>query len=554
MAKSIDLIQLYYEIAMSIGLTLDMNKMLKVALTSYMKNLSCTSSAILHLKERSTDTFVFRRIYATPKKIQENGVYLKILDLLSPTFNENQLNSFKKKLPLIGSGHENESYHLLDLPGFGMLLLIRPEGELSTQIIKSISPLNAKLAVACNACLQNRELKKAHKQAVDINRELRQKTLELEKSQNALSESEKKFRTIFENVQDVFYQTDLQGNILEVSPSISRYTENHRGNLVGKPVTTIYHDPMDHSRLLQALKEKKEIQDFNLQLKDKLGKQVFTSVNAHLVFDKYGNPVAIEGSMRDVTVRKHAEEALRESDRLKSDFVSSVSHELRTPLASILGFSSTILRDKKMTAEVKDEFINIIYQESQRLSKLIEDILNISRIESGRVTYRMRRIDCRPIITEILEVHKIQAKEKNIEVFYKFSDERHDISADPDALKQVFSNLFGNAIKFTPENGQIRVRLFKTVNKVSLEISDTGMGIPEKEKDKIFEKFYRVYRPGLETKGTGLGLSIVKEILDAHKAEIEIESEENKGTTFRVNFLSENMEFKSEQETDNIIG
>jgi len=546
MAKPIDLIQLYYEIAMSIGLTLDMNKMLKVALTSYIKNLNCTTSAILHLKHRPSSKFVFRKIYASPRKIQESGVYLRILDLLSPSFDENQLNAFKKKLPLIGAGDENEYYHLLDLPGFGMLLLIRPDGELSTQIIKSISPLNAKLAVACNACLQNRELKKANKEAVDINRELRNKALELEKSQNALSESEKKYRTIFENVQDVFFHTDLQGNILEISPSISRYTENHRGNLVGKPVTTIYHDPMEHPRLLQALKEKKEIEDFNLRLKDRLGKEIFTSVNAHLVFDSYNNPVAIEGLMRDVTVRKRAEEALRESDRIKSDFVSSVSHELRTPLASILGFSSTILRDQKMTEEVKEEFINIIYQESQRLSKLIEDILNISRIESGRVTYRMRKVDCKPIISEILEVHKIQAEQKNIEVFHKFSEEHYEIFADPDAFKQVLSNLFGNAIKFTPNGGQIRVRLIKSGTEIIFEISDTGIGIPDKEMDKVFDKFYRVYRPGLEIKGTGLGLSIVKEILDAHKAKIEIDSEENKGTTFRVIFSIQNMDENSE--------
>ncbi len=546
MAKPIDLIQLYYEIAMSVGLTLDMNKMLKVALTSYMKNLKCTASAILHLRERSTNRFVFRKVYVTPRNIQENGVYLRIVNLLSSSFDENQLNTFKKKLPLIGGGEESDFYHLLDLPGFGMLLLIRPNGQLETQIIKSISPLNAKLAVACNACLQNRELKKAHKKAVDINRELRQKTLELEKSQNALSESETKYRTIFENVQDVFYQTDLQGNILEVSPSISRYTDNHRENLLGKPVTTIYNDPMDHPRLLQVLKEKKEIEDFDLRLKDRLGKEIFTSVNAHLVFDNYGNPVAIEGSMRDVTVRKHAEEALHESDRMKSNFVSSVSHELRTPLASILGFSSTILRDKKMTEEVKEEFINIIYQESQRLSKLIEDILNISRIESGRFTYRMRKVDSKPIISEILEVHKIQAEEKGIEVFHKFSDERYEIFADPDALKQILSNLFGNAIKFTPNDGQIRVRLIKTDTDIVLEISDTGIGIPDKEKVKVFDKFYRVYRPGLEIKGTGLGLSIVKEILDAHKAKIEIDSEENKGTTVRVIFSIQNMEENSE--------
>jgi signal transduction histidine kinase len=303
---------------------------------------------------------------------------------------------------------------------------------------------------------------------------------------------------------------------------------------------------MDHARLLQALKEKKEIEDFNLRLKDRFGKEIFTSVNAHLVFDNYGNPVAIEGLMRDVTVRKRAEEALLESDRIKSDFVSSVSHELRTPLASILGFSSTILRDKKMSEDVKEEFINIIYQESQRLSKLIEDILNISRIESGRVIYRLQKVDSKPIISEILEVHKIQAEEKDIDVFHKFADEPYEIFADPDALKQIFSNLFGNAIKFTPDGGQIRVRLKKFDSDVIIEISDTGIGIPDKEKEKVFEKFYRVYRPGLEIKGTGLGLSIVKEILDAHKAKIEIESEENKGTTIRVIFSTQKMEGHNE--------
>ena len=133
MAKPIDLIQLYYEIAMSIGLTLDMNQMLKVALTSYIKNLNCIARAILHLKERSPEKYVFRKIYVTPRNIQENGVYQKIIETLSPTFDKNQLNIFKKKLPLVGGGGESVFYHLLDLPGFGMLLLIRPDEEINTQ-------------------------------------------------------------------------------------------------------------------------------------------------------------------------------------------------------------------------------------------------------------------------------------------------------------------------------------------------------------------------------------------------------------------------------------
>jgi PAS domain S-box-containing protein len=347
-------------------------------------------------------------------------------------------------------------------------------------------------------------------------------------------------------VQDVFFQTDLHGMILEISPSILRYTESSRETLLGTPITSLYENPVDHSRLLEALTEKKEVEDFQIRLKNKLGRDMFTSVNAHLVFDSYNNPIAIEGSMRDITVRKRAEETLRESDRMKSDFVSSVSHELRTPLASILGFSSTILRDKKMTESIKEEFINIIYQESQRLSKLIEDILNISRIESGRVTYRLQKMDFKPIISEIIEVHKIQAEEKNIQVLYRFSEEPYDIFADSDALKQVLSNLFGNAIKFTPEGGQIRIRLNKKESDIVFEISDTGIGIPAKEQERIFDKFYRIYRPGLEIKGTGLGLSIVKEILDAHDAKIEILSEEDIGTTFIIKFPTNKVEEENE--------
>ncbi len=536
MKKSIELIQLYYEIAMSIGLTLDLNKMLKVGLTSYLKNLNCMAGAILHLKQKGQNKYAYRMIYTSPRHFQESDVYQRVLHLLSSTFNLNEVNHFRKKLPLIGGNLKSDFYHLLDLPGFGLLILIKSDRELDTQIIKSISSLNAKLAVACNACLQNKELNKAHIKTVKINRELRQKTIALEKSQNALSESEKKFRTIFENVQDVYYQTDYTGIITEISPSISRYTEKSRAELMGSPMNIIYHDPTDHSRLFQALEKKDEIEDFEIRLKDRYGREVFTSVNAHLVYDSDGNATAIEGSMRDVTVRKRAEKALLESDRMKSDFVSSVSHELRTPLASILGFSSTILRDKKMDAEVKEEFINIIYQESQRLSKLIEDILNISRIESGRVTYKLSKIIFEPIVTEIIEVHKIQADEKGIQIIKKFSNEPSEIFADPDAMKQVLSNLYGNAIKFTPDGGQIITKLYKENAHTIFELSDTGIGIPAQEQKKIFDKFYRVYRPGLEIKGTGLGLSIVKEILDAHNINIEIHSEENKGSTFRLFF------------------
>jgi len=531
-----DLIRLSYEIAMSIGLTLDLNKMLKVALTSYLKNLNCTAVSIFHQKQKANKGFFYRSMHTIPRTINDNPEYKKTLKRLSKTLSEDELNKFRKKLPLIGESADNLYYHLLDLPGFGLLLLIKEESEIETLVVKNISSLNAKLAVACNACLQNKELKRAHKKAVDINLELSKKTIALEDSQKAMRESEKKYRTIFENVQDIFFQTDLRGKILEISPSISRYSSKGREKLLGTPFNLIYQNPADHSRMLLALNKKNEIEDFELQLKDKHGREIFTSVNVHLLFDNYHNPVAIEGLMRDVTVRKRAEKALLESDRIKSDFVSSVSHELRTPLASILGFSSTILRDKNMDENVKEEFINIIYQESQRLSKLIEDILNISRIESGRVTYRLQKITFRPIISEIIEVHHMQAEEKGIQFKQVFPDQIIEIMADPDAMKQVLTNLVGNAIKFTLNGGKIDISLEEQETEIIFEISDSGIGIPEDEQKKIFNKFYRVYRPGLEIQGTGLGLSIVKEILDAHKVKIELSSQENKGTIFRLVF------------------
>jgi len=534
--KPADLIRLSYEIAMSIGLTLDLNKMLKVALTSYLKNLDCVAGAIFQQRKKGRRQFVYHASYTVPRNIKDNPDYQQIIKQLSRSFDQGELDKFRKKLPLIGSSQDQISYHLLDLPGFGLLLLIKEAKELETQIIKAISSLNAKLAVACNACMQNKEVKKAHKKAIDINRRLRQKTVALEQSQYALSESEKKYRTIFENIQDIFFQINLSGKLLEISPSIHRFTDKSREELMGTAIQFIYQDPADHARLLAVLQEKEEIEDFEVQLKDSHGRKIFTSVNAHLLFGQDRTPVAIEGLMRDISVRRRAEQALRESDRMKSDFVSSVSHELRTPLASILGFSSTILRDKNMAENIKEEFINIIYQESQRLSKLIEDILNISRLESGRVTYRLQKIDFIPVISEIIEVHRLQAEEKDIRFVESLQEDGTQIFADSSAMKQVLTNLVGNAIKFTLEKGQIDIQLFNKNQSVIFEISDTGIGIPESEQKKIFNKFYRVYRPGLEITGTGLGLSIVKEILDAHQAQIEVTSQENKGTTFRLIF------------------
>lgn len=231
--------------------------------------------------------------------------------------------------------------------------------------------------------------------------------------------------------------------------------------------------------------------------------------------------------LRDVTKE-------REIDRMKTDFVSSVSHELRTPLTAIMGFSNTILRNESMSEETKHEFIEIIYNESKRLARLIEDVLSISKIESEKITYEMEALNLDEVIQDAITIYRPQAEDKQIDLLYQKDEALPQILADHDAMIQVVVNLLSNALKFTLPKGKIDVRLKHEGNYIIFEVEDTGMGIPKREQEKIFQKFYRIHRPGMQIQGTGLGLSIIKEILEKHNGKIDVISEENKGSLFRV--------------------
>ena len=164
---------------------------------------------------------------------------------------------------------------------------------------------------------------------------------------------------------------------------------------------------------------------------------------------------------------------------MKNDFVSNVSHELRKQLASILGFSSTILKDKNMPDEIKLEFIEIIYRESRRLAQIIDDILSISRIESGRQLYVPKQQNLKKVVPEVLETFKIQAQEKQIKLASNINGNLRPIFIDQKAIRQILVNLIGNAIKFTNKNGRVTIDARNNEKYVVLEITDTGIGIPK---------------------------------------------------------------------------
>jgi two-component system phosphate regulon sensor histidine kinase PhoR len=219
---------------------------------------------------------------------------------------------------------------------------------------------------------------------------------------------------------------------------------------------------------------------------------------------------------------------------MKSDFVSSVSHELRTPLTNIKGFTDTILRDKAMTTDTRTEFLGIIRDETNRLASLIEDLLEISRIESGKVQVQLESLDISDIVKRTAESVGPQIIKNDLKLVCELHDSLPSPLGDVEKIQIVILNLLGNAIKFTSSEGTITLRAFSDDMYLVVQVEDTGMGIPPKDLARITDRFYRVHRPGTEIPGTGLGLSIVQELVNLHGGKLEVTSKVGEGSIFSV--------------------
>jgi signal transduction histidine kinase len=229
-------------------------------------------------------------------------------------------------------------------------------------------------------------------------------------------------------------------------------------------------------------------------------------------------------------------EALRMSDQLKSDFVSSVSHELRTPLASILGYLDVLLEGAlgAMSPE-QMEFVRIVDENARRLLSLINDLLTLSGIESGRMLLRPEPADLRALVERHVVDLQPAASAKELNLAVQLPAEPLTAEVDSDRIGQVVTNLVANAVKFTGAGGDVHVSLRRDGERAELTVADTGIGIPPEDSDRLFQRFFRARNAtDAAIPGTGLGLAICKGIVDAHGGDIAVESETGRGTTLRV--------------------
>lgn len=225
---------------------------------------------------------------------------------------------------------------------------------------------------------------------------------------------------------------------------------------------------------------------------------------------------------------------LKKLELMRKDFVANVSHELKTPITSIKGFAETLLENQENNPEIVEKFHQIIYDESDRLQILIQDLLTLSRLEKDEFTLQVSNFDISRLVNEVVAVISQQSEKKmltlNVHVANKI-----EVKADREQMKQVLFNLLANAVNYTPENGEITLSIEENDGMMHILVSDTGIGIDRDAIPRLFERFYRVDKArSRNTGGTGLGLAIVKHIVEVHDGKIVVDSEIDKGSTFHV--------------------
>jgi PAS domain S-box-containing protein len=413
---------------------------------------------------------------------------------------------------------------------------------------------------------------------------------ERKKNEEALRRAEERYRGIVENAAEGIFQSTLAGRLMNVNPALAAILGyDTTADLlfhVKSVVDDVVAEPDDRRRIRSELERYDQVKNLEVQLRTRSGARIWGLINARRIRDEGGVAERFDGSVQDVTVRKQAEqtllryhdeleqrvaertaeltrinerlvhevtirkraeEAAEAANRAKSDFLSMVSHEIRTPLTSVLGFAVLIKKRlarllptpagdtnpkvRRQTEQVQDN-LDIIIAEGERLKHLINDVLDLAKLEAGKMAFKSEAVDPAEVVRHVMSASAGLLHGKAVVLDTRIEGRLPLVAGDRDRLIQVLVNLVSNAIKFT-ERGCVTCRARAQGNTIVIEVSDTGIGIPESEKDKVFEKFNQV--GGTLTnkpKGTGLGLAICKHIVESHGGRIFFVSRPAAGSTF----------------------
>lgn len=335
-----------------------------------------------------------------------------------------------------------------------------------------------------------------------------------------------RIKTLVESIGSSLIMFGREGNLTLVNGVFERKFQMSRDEMLGKQ----YYDIPFEAPIEEVIEEvflTEQVYEKQMRLEREKTKH----------FTIYGAPViGLHGNWLGIIIVLHDISKLVQLEEIRREFVANVSHELRTPITSIKGFTETILDGAIEDQEVTRQFLTIIQKESDRLQLLIDDLLELSRIERSGFTMHMQPIILERTLRDAIEVVSAQSEEKQIAITLE-GDERISVEADQRRMIQIIVNLLTNAITYSKASTHIQVRYWIEQPFVYIAVQDQGIGIAENEKARLFERFYRIDKArARDSGGTGLGLAIVKHLVEAHQGEIIVESEVNVGTTFTVKF------------------
>lgn len=376
-------------------------------------------------------------------------------------------------------------------------------------------------------------LTSGEEQIIQINRELRQErdTLKMQKLATQLKADElNKYLMAVEHASEQMVITDNEGHILYANPKTHEITGYSREEILGTKAGKLWGDQMErpfYELFWQRIKKEKREFIGKITNRRKTGQQYIAEIRVTPILDSDRNIQFYIGIERDISKAV-------EIEHMKDEFISLVSHQLRTPLSAIRWFAQLLLKNNAENLTIEQhEFLTNIYESNLRMIDLVNNLLNISRIESGKIVVNVKAFSIQTLVSKILIDLTKSIEDKKHTLHVEINPDIPLIKTDPNLLSNIITNILTNSIKYTPENGIITIRIALEENEIACTISDTGFGIPLQEQQKMFEKFFRGENVvKVETDGNGLGMYLVKKFINELRGTIHFTSKVNEGTTF----------------------
>jgi len=369
---------------------------------------------------------------------------------------------------------------------------------------------------------------------------------ELVRLQEALEETSGNYRDIYENANIGIYRSSPGGKQLRANPALVRLngyeTEAEQLAAVNDIATEWYVDPHRREEFKRLMARDGRVSNFESEIHThRSRRRIWISENAWVAHDSRGDVLYYEGTVQDITERKRAEYALEEarrsaeeSSRAKSEFLANMSHELRTPLNAVIGFSDIMLREMfgAIASERYRGYLRDINESAHLLLHLIEDILDMSRSEAGKLVLQEEIVDLGDIVADCIRLITVRADRDGIQIVDDTSYSETRLLCDGARVRQIVLNLLSNAVKFTGEGGRVQVSVGSAPDgDLQLLVADNGCGIAAEDLERAFEPFVQLGRQPGTREGTGLGLPLTRQLVEAHGGTVELESRPGAGTT-----------------------